>query len=345
MGELSRLMEQLNAYSGRPLRLMEVCGTHTAEIARSGISKLLPDAIRLVSGPGCPVCVTVTSYIDRLIELSFERNVTVVSFGDLLRVPGSRLSLSGAKAEGGRVEMVYSPFQLLKLAQENPQRQYVFAAVGFETTMPVYAELIRIAQKEEVHNLRLLTSLKTMPPVIQWICSHEKNIDGFLAPGHVCVVDGTEQYEKLAAEFQVPFIVSGFQAEELLASIYALVRLQGKGICRNFYPSAVRREGNRAAKERIYSVFEPCDAAWRGIGQIPGSGMRLQDEYREYDAGSQGLYEDQGKNSACQCAKVLLGQISPRECPLFAGECTPATPQGACMVSMEGSCYHSFQSR
>lgn len=345
MDELSRLIERLRAYSGKPLRLMEVCGTHTAEIARSGIPKLLPDEIRLVSGPGCPVCVTVTSYIDRLIDLSFEEHVTVASFGDLFRVPGSRLSLSGAKAGGGRVEMVYSPFQLLKMAQENPQRQYVFAAVGFETTIPVYAELIRIAHKEGVRNLRLLTSLKTMPPVIRWVCGHQKNIDGFLAPGHVCVVDGTTQYEELAAEFQVPFIVSGFQAEELLASIYALVRLQGKGVCRNFYPSAVKPEGNLAAKERIYSIFEPCDAAWRGIGRIPGSGMQLREEFWEFDAGSQGLYEDQGKNSACQCAKVLLGQISPRECPLFAGECTPATPQGACMVSMEGSCYHSFQSR
>lgn len=345
MAELKKVMERLASYNDRPLRIMEVCGTHTAEITRSGLPELLSNRIRLISGPGCPVCVTVTSYIDRLIALSFEENVTVVSFGDLLRVPGSSQSLSEAKAAGGRVEMVYSPLQVLKLARENPERLYLFAAVGFETTTPVYAQLILQAQEDGIENIRLLTSLKTMPGALRWICRHENKIDGFLAPGHVCVVTGTAQYEELAAEFGVPFVVSGFRTEELLAAVYALVCLQGKGVCRNFYPSAVRTDGNPAARERVLSVFEACDAAWRGIGRIPGSGMRIRKEFRDFDAGSDGLYEDQGKNSACQCARVLLGEISPRECPLFAGPCTPLTPQGACMVSMEGSCYHSYQSR
>lgn len=222
--------------------------------------------------------------------------------------------------------------------------QFVFAAVGFETTAPIYAGMIRKAKEEGLRNLKFLTSLKTMPAALRWICAHEPDIHGFLAPGHVCAVTGIHDYEQIAKEYGIPFVVSGFSAQELLTAIYALVCLQGKGELRNFYPSVVRSEGNPEAISAVQEVFEPCGAAWRGIGRIEGSGLRLRGEYREFDALSDGLDEDVGKNQHCQCARVLLGEILPTKCPLFGTVCTPATPQGACMVSAEGSCFHYYTS-
>ncbi len=336
------VIRRLSEYDGPPLRLMEVCGTQTAEISHNGIRNLLSTAIQMISGPGCPVCVTVSAYIDRLIELSGQEGTTVVSFGDLFRVPGSRESLSEAKAAGGRAEMVYAPAQILDMARKQPEKQFVFAAVGFETTAPVYAGIIKKAKKEGLKNLRFLTSLKTMPAAIRWICAHEPDIQGFLAPGHVCAVTGTKDYEEIAREYGIPFVVSGFSPEELITAIYGLVCLRGRGQTRNFYPAVVRPEGNPEARAVMHEVFEPCGAAWRGIGRIEGSGLRIRAAFREFDAGSDGLEEDIRKNSQCRCAQVLLGEISPGDCPLFGKVCTPATPQGACMVSAEGSCFHYY---
>ncbi|HIR35151.1 MAG TPA: hydrogenase formation protein HypD [Candidatus Faecimorpha stercoravium] len=341
---IDHVLSRLVQYDGAPIRLMEVCGTQTAEISRHGIRHLLPPGIQMISGPGCPVCVTVTAYVDRLVWLSRQENTTVVSFGDLFRVPGSRESLSEAKASGGHAVMVYAPSQMLTMARQQPDHQFVFAAVGFETTAPIYAGMIRRAKEEGLQNLKFLTSLKTMPAALRWICDHEPDIHGFLAPGHVCAVTGIQDYEQIAKEYGIPFVVSGFSAQELLAAIYALVCLQGKGELRNFYPSVVRPEGNPMAQSAVQEVFEPCGAAWRGIGRIEGSGLRLREEYREFDALSDGLDEDVGKNQHCQCARVLLGEILPTECPLFGTACTPATPQGACMVSAEGSCFHYYTS-
>lgn len=344
MGE--EILSYLKSYEGKPLRLMEVCGTHTAQIAKNGIASLLSDSIHLISGPGCPVCVTVTQYLDRLVEWSMKPDVTVVSFGDLFRVPGSQKTLSEAKAQGGHVSMVYSPMEVLELAKKQENRLYVFAAVGFETTAPIYAMLLKKAREEKVENIKLLTSVKTMPPVIDWLCRRQKGkIDGFIAPGHVCVVTGTKEYEKIAKRYGIPFVVGGFQGMELLCAIAGLVGLRGKGILKNFYPSVVHREGNAAAMEAVREVFLPGDAAWRGMGIIPESGLYLSSEYQAYDAGSRKLLEDRVKNRACACAKVLTGECMPVECPLFGNVCTPKTPQGACMVSMEGSCFHSFLSR
>ncbi len=335
----------LKDYDGEPVRLMEVCGTHTAEISRCGIVSLLSPKIRLISGPGCPVCVTVTSYIDRLAALSMEPDNIVVSFGDLLRVKGSSKSLNDAKASGGHVQMVYSPMDVLKLAVADPAKMFIFAAVGFETTTPVYALLLEEARNNGIHNIRLLTSLKTMPPVIDWVCGNQSEINGFIAPGHVSVITGSKIFEPIAQKYSIPFAVAGFQAEQILLAIYALVRRHAKGEVMNLYPSTVTTEGNQTAQQKVDQYFVPCDASWRGMGTIKGSGMQLRPEYAEFDSGSANLIADHGANPKCCCARVLTGGISPRQCPLFGRECTPQSPQGACMVSTEGSCYQYFVNR
>lgn len=339
---MSEVLNFLRAYDGEPMRIMEVCGTHTAAISHSGITGVISPKIRLISGPGCPVCVTVTSYIDRLVELSGEPDHVVVSFGDLLRVKGSRQSLDDAKALGGRVRMVYAPADMLKLAAAEPEKTFVFAAVGFETTAPVYALLLQEAVRLGLRNVKLLTSLKTMPPVIAWVCEHQGTIDGFLAPGHVSVITGSDLFLPLAERYGIPFVVSGFEPEQILLSLYALVRLRGRGEVRNLYPSVVTAEGNREAQRLVSRFFEPCAAAWRGVGLLPGSGLQLRPEYQEYDAGSAGLTQDCGFNPGCRCGSVLVGAIGPVECPMFGKVCTPQSPQGACMVSTEGSCYQYY---
>ena len=332
----------LREYDGPTVSLMEVCGTHTAAISHCGIVGMLSPKIRLISGPGCPVCVTVTDYIDKLVELSMKPDHVVVSFGDMLRVTGSSQSLNDAKAAGGHVQMVYSPMDTLALAKADPTKTYVFAAIGFETTTPIYAILLEEAIKQNVKNLKLLTSLKTMPRAIEWICDNQSTIDGFLAPGHVSVITGSDSFIGLSQKYGLPFVVAGFEGEQILSAIYALVKLRGKAAVRNFYPTAVTAQGNEAAQKKVQQYFVPCDAAWRGLGMIAGSGMCLRDEYRSFDAGSMNLNEDKGHNQNCRCAKVLTGELRPNQCPLYGKLCTPQSPQGACMVSTEGSCYNYY---
>lgn len=335
----------LKEYDGPPLALMEVCGTHTAEISHHGITSMLSPKIRLVSGPGCPVCVTVTAYIDRLVELSLKPDHTVVSFGDMLRVKGKHQNLNDARAAGGHVQMVYSPMDTLQLAEAHPERTFVFAAVGFETTVPIYALLLEEAARKQINNVRLLTSLKMMPQVIDMVCRDIGGVDGFLAPGHVSVITGSELFAPLSERYRLPFAVAGFRGEELLAAIYALVRRQGRAGVMNLYPSAVTEKGNQAALQLIDKYFVPYDAAWRGLGLVPGSGLRLREQYACYDAGSADLVEDNVINKNCRCPQVLTGQLSPSQCSLFGRACTPQSPQGACMVSTEGSCYHYYVNR
>lgn len=337
--------DYLKNYDGEPIRLMEVCGTHTAEISRCGIVSLLSPKIRLISGPGCPVCVTVTSYIDRLAALSLEPNHVVVSFGDLLRVKGSSSSLNDAKAAGGHVQMVYSPMDVIKLAVADPTKTFVFAAVGFETTTPVYALLLEEARNNGIHNIKLLTSLKTMPPVIDWVCGNQSKIDGFIAPGHVSVITGSAVFQPIAQKYAIPFAVAGFEAEQILLAIYALVRRRARGEVLNLYPSVVTAQGNQIAQQKVNQYFVAGDASWRGMGSITGSGMQLRPEYAAFDAGSANLTADHNANPNCRCEKVLTGAIGPRQCPLFGKECTPQSPQGACMVSTEGSCYQYYVNR
>ena len=342
--KIEEICTYLKKYDGRPLTFMEVCGSHTAAIAKYGIKDLLSDQIRLISGPGCPVCVTPSAYIDRLIVLAKEPDTCVVTFGDLLRVPGSEQSLNEAKGEGAKTAMVYSPMEMLSLAREHPNVTYVFAAVGFETTAPVYTLLLEEAEREQIGNIRLLTALKTMPKAIEWLLCNGAGLDGFLAPGHVCAITGSSYFEGLAERYQIPFAVSGFEDTELVTAIYGLVRMaeQKKAEVKNFYPSVVEREGNAIALEKMRKYFISCDTVWRGMGKIKASGLCLREEYQKYDAGSLGLTGDKKRNEGCCCGKILMGQMEPKDCPLFGKVCTPGKPQGACMVSYEGSCYQSF---
>lgn len=341
---IEEIAKYLREYSGRKLSLMEVCGSHTAAISKFGIREMLSEQISLISGPGCPVCVTPSSYIDRLIGLAKENDTCVTTFGDMLRVPGSRQSLSEVKGEGATVEMVYSPMDTLKLAEANPGKTYVFAAVGFETTAPVYTLLLEEVQRKGITNIKLLTALKTMPQAIRTLMKDNPEIDGFLAPGHVCTITGSDEFLPLAEEFQIPFAVAGFGDRELLLAIYGLVKMAEKkeAAVKNFYPSVVTEQGNSIAKEKLQKYFRPYDAVWRGLGAIPESGLILKEEYQCYDAGSLALTEDTKRNAACCCDKILIGKMAPKDCPLFGKVCTPGNPQGACMVSYEGSCHQYY---
>lgn len=333
------IIDYLKNYDGPEMNIMEVCGSHTAAIAKNGIPRMLSPKIHLISGPGCPVCVTPSAYVDKLLELAENSKNCIATFGDLIRVPGSTKNLSIASGEGARVEMVYSPMDVISLAKENPDTNYIFAAVGFETTTPVYALLMETLIQEKIENVQLLTAIKTMPEVIDYVCASGSGVNAFIAPGHVSVVTGSKIYKPIAKKYQIPFGVSGFAGKEMLTALYGIVKARGRGVVMNFYPSVVSENGNENALALIDKYFEKAPAVWRGMGRIEGSGKVLKAEYARYDAGSKGLDEDIKQNKACNCADVLVGKIRPYQCPLFGKVCTPETPQGACMVSTEGSCF------
>ena len=337
--EIKRFLKE---YDGPEVHIMEVCGSHTGAISKNGIRGMLSPKIKLLSGPGCPVCVTPTAYVDKLIELALTPNTCVVTFGDMLRVPGSRMCLSEAAGLGGRAVMIYSPMEIIDMAEKEPQTTFVFAAVGFETTTPVYALLLDEIIEKDRKNVKLLTALKTMPGVIEYLCREGAAIDGFLAPGHVAAVTGSDIFKPLAEKYKIPFGVAGFEGKEILTALYGIVKACGKGVVMNFYPQVVTAEGNKKAKELVDKYFVEADAAWRGMGVIPLTGKVLRPEYMQYDAGSFELTEDNKKNNACCCDKILMGKMEPAECPLFGKVCKPLTPQGACMVSEEGSCRSRF---
>ena len=341
---ITEIKDYLKNYDGPQLNIMEVCGTHTASIAKHGIKTMLSDKIRLISGPGCPVCVTPSAYVDKLIELAKEPGTTVATFGDLIRVPGSSASLSKAKGEGASVAMVYSPYDVIDLAVAKPDETFVFAAVGFETTTPVYALLLDEIEKKNISNIKLLTALKTMPAVIDLLMTEGCDVDGFLAPGHVCAITGSEIFEPLAKKHNIPFAVGGFEGEELLIAIYGLVKMiETKDFSvKNYYTSVVENGRNEAAYELIEKYFEISDAAWRGMGVIKNSGMQLKSEYAFFDAGSAGLIQDAHANNGCKCGEILKGKAQPKDCPLFGKVCTPSNPKGACMVSTEGGCFYAY---
>jgi hydrogenase expression/formation protein HypD len=334
---------------GPLLTLMEVCGTHTSAIAASGLRSLLSKSVRLVSGPGCPVCVTPSSYIDRLCELALQPGHLVLCFGDLIRVPGHHSSLSEAMASGGQVRMIYSPLDALKICQDNPNLSIVMAAVGFETTAPSYALLLKRAIASDIRNLRLLTALRRMPPALDLLCAAENAIDGFLAPGHVSAILGSKAYEPFAAQYHKPFVIAGFQPTEVLIGIARLVQLcrlekdrqadgrGGIGIVENLYPAIVRPEGNPRAQAVLAEVFRYEPAIWRGLGEIDESGYRLAGDYAAYDAGPLEAGIEQ-ELPGCKCGDMMLGRLEPRDCPLFGKTCRPDHPVGPCMVSSEGVC-------
>ena len=339
-----RLLTQMRAALTRPWTLMEVCGGQTHSILRSGLDQLLPEQIELVHGPGCPVCVTPLELIDKAIALASRPEVIFVSYGDMLRVPGSGKDLFSVKAAGGDVRIVYSPLDALRIARDNPDKTVVFFAIGFETTAPANAMAVVQAKAQGLQNFAVLVSHATVPPAISALLeSPQVRVDGFLAAGHVCTVMGYWEYEPLAVKYQVPIVVTGFEPVDIADGILKCVRLLEAGQARveNAYARSVSREGNLPAQAIIRQVFEPCDRAWRGIGVIPHSGYRLRPEYAELDAELR--FPDvqtiaTRESSICISGLVLQGLKKPNQCPAFGKECTPQTPLGATMVSMEGAC-------
>ena len=345
--ELKKIIDYLRAYDGPEVKFMEVCGTHTAAIFKEGIRSLISPKIKLISGPGCPVCVTPTAYIDKCIEYAKDPACRLYSFGDMLKVPGTDGSLSDNKGRGAAVEVVYSPFEVLEHAVKEPELTHVVAAVGFETTAPIYGLMIHEMEKRGIENVRFVTAIKTIIPAMEWICENEDNIDGFICPGHVAVIIGADAFRPIAEKYHKPCAVSGFEAEHLLVTIYDLVRQTEEGTCetRNYYKNAVRSEGNEKALGVLDEVFAPGAAMWRGLGSIDDSGLYLAGDYAKYDGGSFGLEKDMVLPESCRCKDVITGRIDPSQCPMFATGCTPTSPYGPCMVSAEGACGIWFRNR
>lgn len=345
MIDLKSMLGFLKSYEGEQIKIMEVCGTHTAAISENGIPEILSPSIKLISGPGCPVCVTVASYIDKLCDLSLSENTCVVTFGDMIRVRGSENSLNDAKANGANVKMIYSPFEIIDMAKNDVATTFILAAVGFETTTPIYAVLMEQILEENIKNIKLLTALKTMPSVIETVCKSDSCPNGFIAPGNVSVITGSDMYKTLAEKYGIPFAIAGFDAESLIQAIYTIVKLKGCGVVKNLYSEAVTQNGNLKAKEMVNKYFCPSPTAWRGLGIIDNSGMFIRDEYAFLDAGSKELTTDNAKRDGCRCSDVICGKISPTQCNLFGKICTPSEPYGTCMVSTEGSCFNYFINR
>ncbi|MBN2203518.1 MAG: hydrogenase formation protein HypD [Thermoleophilia bacterium] len=335
------------AASRPPATFMEVCGTHTMAIARFGLRELLPESVRLVSGPGCPVCVTAHRDLDHIVALARLPEVTLVTFGDLVRVPASHSSLAAERAAGADVRVVYSPRDAVELAAAAPERQVVFAGIGFETTAPTVAAAVLEARQRGLDNFSVLSLHKTMPPPLRALLDlGETPLQGFVLPGHVSVVTGLDCYRFLADEYGVGGVVTGFAAHDVLRALVQLLRLDEPAIA-NEYTRAVRPEGNAVARRVLDQVFEPGDADWRGLGVIPGSGLRFKDEFAAFDAARR-FAVDPGEAlepAGCRCGEVLRGVLDPAECALFGRRCTPEDPVGACMVSSEGACAARYRYR
>jgi hydrogenase expression/formation protein HypD len=345
-----RLVDEIRRTAKRPWVLMEICGGQTHTLVKCGIEELLGSAVELVHGPGCPVCVTPLEIVDKAIAIASIPEVVFVSYGDMLRVPGSTGDLFRVKASGGDVRIAYSPMDALRLARENPQRPVVFFAVGFETTAPANAMAAWQAKREGLRNFSMLVSHVLVPPAIRLLLDSPANrVEGFIAPGHVCTVMGYEEYEELAARYRVPFVVGGFEPLDLLEAIRLLVRQleEGRAEVENAYARSVTRAGNLAARERMTEVFEVADRNWRGIGPIAQSGFRLRAEYAAFDAEKVFGVEAISASEPPECisALVLQGLKKPVDCPVFGTRCTPETPMGAPMVSSEGACAAYYRYR
>jgi hydrogenase expression/formation protein HypD len=337
------LVAQIRRMDLPPIRLMEVCGTHTVSIFRNGIRSLLPGHITLLSGPGCPVCVTAQGEIDAFIELAGLDDTIVTTFGDLMRVPGTCSSLQKQRAEGKDIRMVYSTFDALDIARENPTKQVVFLGIGFETTAPTIAAALITAEQTGVKNFFVYCAHKLVPPALAALLSMpDIRLDGFLLPGHVSVVIGTHGYAPVFEQFQVPGVVAGFEPADILHAIFRLVCQikEGKPALENAYPRVVSADGNPKAREMMMQVFAPDDAVWRGIGVIPQSGLKIREAYAHMDAARQLPVEIRAAEEppGCACGEILTGTRIPPECPLYRKRCTPMNPVGPCMVSSEGTC-------
>lgn len=330
------------------VRFMEVCGTHTMAAFRCGLHSLIPDNVTLLSGPGCPVCVTAQGDIDQMIDVSLIPDVVICTYGDMIRVPGRNGSLERARSRGADVRVVYSTMDAVKLAQNLPGKQVIFAAVGFETTAPATAAAIKLATKLGLDNFSVLASHKrVMPAMMGLLAAGDINIDGFLLPGHVAVIVGTEAFRPILEQYHLPCVVSGFEDFQMTQGLARLTQqvAAGKAELVNDYPQVVKADGNPAALAILDEVYDPCDTTWRGIGVIPQSGMKLKDEYAQYNAAVR--FElpvmDSPEPAGCLCGDVIKGKATPDQCKLFGKACTPINPIGPCMVSSEGTCQAWFK--
>ncbi|MEJ2717296.1 MAG: hydrogenase formation protein HypD [Deltaproteobacteria bacterium] len=338
---LVREIEELCSELTAPVRIMEVCGTHTMAIAESGLKSLLPENLFLVSGPGCPVCVTETTFIDHALAIGECHDACLVTFGDLVRVPGSSGSLATFRSEGGSVRVVYSPLDVIKIAREEAPRPTVFLGVGFETTAPTVAATVKTAREAKIDNFYLLCAFKTIHPPLK-ILAAKPNLQGFLLPGHVSAIIGSDCYSYLVHDFQKPGVVAGFEPLDILLALRDLVHMMVSGSPEilNDYKRVVRGHGNPAACELMSEVFESTDTSWRGLGLIPGSGLGLRQSYARFDAAVRlpVTVAPARDDPRCRCAAILTGSQTPDKCGLFGRECTPEDPVGPCMVSSEGTC-------
>jgi hydrogenase expression/formation protein HypD len=345
---IASLLDQIRNTVEYPIRIMEVCGGHTMAIRRFGIHSMLPPDVGLLSGPGCPVCVTDQHYIDQVIAYGRRRDVILLTYGDMLRVPGSFSSLETEKAKGADVRIIYSTIDALEIARQNPDKNIVFAAIGFETTVPGTAVAVKQAQTEGLKNFYILSAHKTMPEAMGALIDEGIKIDGYIGPGHVCAIAGSKLFSGLSEKYHIPVVISGFEPLDLVQSIYMLVKMitENRFGVEIQYSRLVTKEGNRKAQQLIDEVFEACMANWRGIGNIEHSGLKLRSEFIRFDALEQIPVEVTSGNEpkGCICGNVLKGISKPTDCRLFGKGCTPSHPVGACMVSSEGSCqaYYNY---
>lgn len=342
-----RLVEKIKILSSRPIQLMEVCGTHTVSIFSYGIRGLLPEQIRLISGPGCPVCVTPNSDIDFAIALCRQKDVILTTFGDMMKVPGSSSSLQREKAEGRDIRIIYSALEALRIAKENPEKKVIFFAIGFETTSPTIAATILHTKEEGIQNLFFLNSQKRIPPALYALLqSRQVKISGLILPGHVSAIIGRAPYKFIAEEFFIPAVITGFEPLDILQGILMLVKQieESRPMVEIQYRRVVKEEGNPLAMHKIHEVFEVGDGQWRGIGSIPESGYRFREPFQSMDARRfEVVVEPTQQHPECLCGEILQGIKVPLECRLFKKVCHPENPIGPCMVSIEGTCHTYFK--
>lgn len=348
--DTERVLEAIRSLPVGDIRLMEVCGTHTMAIAKSGLRSMLPGNIQLLSGPGCPVCVTPGEVIDAVLDLAMRPGIIITTYGDMVRVPGSTPgdSLARRRALGAHVEVVYSPVDAVSIAEQNPEKEIVFLGVGFETTAPGTAAAVLTAQSRGVKNFSLFSMLKTVEPALRALIASEGfNVQGFLCPGHVATIIGEEGFEFLPREFDLPAVISGFEPEDILTSVYLLTKQlsEGHSLVQNEYRRAVAPKGNPLACAMMDRCFRRRSDLWRGLGVIAESGLQLRDELADFDAEKKfGVsYETESRPTACRCGEVITGKIPPAQCPLFGRRCTPEDPVGPCMVSSEGACAAAYK--
>ncbi len=347
---VSRKLSEINP--GENIKIMEVCGTHTQSFCRFGLRKLLPENISLIAGPGCPVCVSSLGYIDEVIKLSRLREVIIVTFGDMLRIPGTDSTLEKERAKGSQVNIVYSPLDALIIAKNNPSKKIIFLAVGFETTAPAYALTILAAKKQKVKNIFFYCALKTITPAIEYLLLDKKlNISAFLCPGHVSAIIGSKPYEFVAIKYKKPCCIAGFEPLDILEGIYILVKMIAlkQPAVVNEYNRVVSYSGNLIAQKSISKVFKESAVSWRGLGVIPGSGLGIRKEFKDFDAALVFALREKKdkirKINSCRCPDILKGIVSPEACKLFIKVCSPDNPIGPCMVSQEGACNAYYRYR